>query len=387
MDIPVEKIEHIVSLFAIPADRLEIRPFGQGLINDTYLLSTAKPTADGTAEGYILQRLNPHVFSNPRLIIENIQTVLAHINHRLQNRRPADDRRLAFPRLYPAHDGRCYVTDPDHGLWRLSEYLPDTVVFDTLDGPGLARETGYILGRFHALTCDLDPHRLHTTLPGFHVTPVCYERYRAVCSGTGHTDTGHTVTGRSRPADIDRCHAYIDANKDRISILQNALSAGRLRLRTIHGDPKLNNILFDRRSRLALSLIDLDTLGPGLIHYDIADCLRSCCNPAGESPSQVESAYFDLDTMSLILDEYIKQAQDFLDTEDYRLLADSIWLLPFELGLRFFTDHLDGDRYFKVDSPGQNLHRALVQFQLARDIDRKLSRIRTTVDELQAAYN
>ena len=377
MDDPVNTVERIIELFAIPATGLQIRPFGQGLINTTYLVSTANRAAGDRSEGYILQRINPQVFPRPRQIIENMQTVLSHLNRKLQAQ-PADGgKKLLFPRLYPARDGNYFVTDSSGALWRLSEYLPDTVVFDTLDSPWLARETGRILGRFHALTHDLDPHRLHSTLPDFHVTPAYYRRYQAL-SGT----SPQTTDDQARQ--IDRCRAYINANERRLQLLQNAIDSGELPLRTIHGDPKLNNILFDKHSRQALSLIDLDTLGPGLIHYDLADCLRSCCNPAGESPQQPGAARFDLETMRLILEEYIKQTRHFLSAEDYRYMADAVWLLPFELGLRFFTDHLENDRYFKTDHPGQNLQRALVQFQLARDIEQKFSQIQALISTMQA---
>jgi Ser/Thr protein kinase RdoA (MazF antagonist) len=143
----------------------------------------------------------------------------------------------------------------------------------------------------------------------------------------------------------------------------------------IHGDPKLNNILFDASSGLAVAMIDLDTVKPGLIHYDLGDCLRSCCNRAGEGGA--ESVEFDVAICREVLAGYFAAAEQFLTEPDIAYLFDAIRLLPFELGLRFLTDHLAGDRYFHVTEPGQNLRRAQVQFRLVASIERQEKAIRS----------
>ena len=150
----------------------------------------------------------------------------------------------------------------------------------------------------------------------------------------------------------------------------------------MHGDPKVNNIMFDRQTGLAVSVIDLDTTKPGLIHYDIGDCLRSGCNALGEETQDWPGVTFNLDFCRAILEGYLPPCRHFLSDADYHYLFDAIRLIAFELGLRFFTDFLNGDRYFKVKYPEHNLIRALVQFQLTTSIEqqeKEISQIITTI--------
>ena len=155
-------------------------------------------------------------------------------------------------------------------------------------------------------------------------------------------------------------------------MLEQAKNNGQLSLRVIHGDPKLNNMLFSNHTGEVISLIDLDTVKPGLIQYDIGDCLRSCCQRA-------DSFDFDLDICAVILKAYIRETRSFLLTQDYQYLFPAIQLLAFELGLRFFTDYLEGNRYFKVCEPEQNLHKAISQFQLMQSIQRQEKQIRKLI--------
>jgi Ser/Thr protein kinase RdoA (MazF antagonist) len=164
-----------------------------------------------------------------------------------------------------------------------------------------------------------------------------------------------------------------------VDVLEDARRLGRIPVRVVHGDPKLDNILFDRTRTRALALIDLDTVQPGLVHHDIGDCVRSCCNRSGESPEGEPRAELDLDVFRDILGAYSAETRDLLTPAEIELVSDAVRLIPFELGLRFLTDHLEGDRYFKVGEPGQNLRRALVQFALVADIEGKEREIRRIV--------
>jgi Ser/Thr protein kinase RdoA (MazF antagonist) len=163
------------------------------------------------------------------------------------------------------------------------------------------------------------------------------------------------------------------------SVLEDALARGELRLRPIHGDPKINNFLIDDQTGQAVSLIDLDTVKPGLVHYDIGDCLRSCCNVLGEETTQFDAVWFDLDLCRAILEGYLSVAAGFLDAQDVAYLYECMRLITFELGLRFFTDYLEGDVYFKVKHRQHNLHRALVQFKLTQSIEAQEDDIRAIV--------
>ena len=165
-------------------------------------------------------------------------------------------------------------------------------------------------------------------------------------------------------------------------MLEAARLRGELHPCPIHGDPKPANILFARDTGRAVSLIDLDTVKPGLLHYDLGDCLRSCCNQAGEDADLIEVS-FNLAFCAAILRGYLPQVAAFFSPFDYQYIYDAVRLIAFELGLRFFSDYLAGDVYFKIRKPGQNLHRAMAQFALCRSIEAQEKEIGNIVGELQ----
>ena len=178
---------------------------------------------------------------------------------------------------------------------------------------------------------------------------------------------------------VERAIQWVEAHRELAPVLEDARRAGQLLVRVIHGDPKLDNLLFDSAGARVLGLIDLDTVQPGLIHYDLGDCVRSCCNTRGEGG---EAPRFDLRLCRALLEGYLPEARNFLHPPEYPHLYNAIRLLPFELGLRFLTDHLEGDLYFKVQAPGQNLQRALAQFRLMDNIEADGDRIRRMVADL-----
>ena len=167
-------------------------------------------------------------------------------------------------------------------------------------------------------------------------------------------------------------------------VLEQAKQQGRLQLRPIHGDPKVNNVMLCSATGCCVAMVDLDTVKPGLVHYDIGDALRSGCNPAGEESTDLAAVRFDLELARAMLSGYLHEAHSWLTRADLEHLYDAIRLLPFELGLRFFSDHLAGDVYFKVSHSGQNLARALVQFTLAASIEAQEVEIRALIAELLA---
>lgn len=360
----------IAGEFALNGRIVDVAPYGRGLINDTYLVST-----DGNPGRAILQRINQRVFPDPAGIMTNLRTLLDHVHGKqADNDGIAGDFRL--PAICKTLDGRDCYQNGDSGFWRALSFIEDTCCNDAITGPGQAEEIGFALGRFHALVSDLDPGRLLDTLPGFHITPLYLERFRAVLAATSR--------GVDSP-ELRYCLDFIETHGHRSGILEQAKHQGLITNRTIHGDPKLNNILFDVRSGHAVSIIDLDTVKPGLIHYDIGDCLRSSCNTANECPENPSAAEFDLDICKAMLTPYLSEAGGFFGAQDYAHLYDAIWLIPFELGLRFATDYLEGNHYFKVTMPEQNLLRAVTQFHLAADIARKEHPLKRMIAELAPA--
>lgn len=332
-----------------------------GLINDSFLVATERFRL-------VLQRISRQAFPKPELIMENLRVLLMH----------AHDSRIALrlPAIVPTRDGRDYWVDADGGFWRALEFVANTRAPARLENLAQARGVGSALGRFHAMVHDLDPRRLHVTRERFHDTPWYYARFTAVAEQASPI-----------PADpaLQFCIDFARARASRVSSLEDARRRGELSMHVIHGDPKLENVLFDVVSGEAVSLIDLDTVQPGLIHYDLGDCLRSACNPAGETPPDPASARFDLDICRALLDSYFVETRAFLTDNDLRHLPDAIRLIPLELGLRFLTDHLQGDRYFKVKWRGHNLHRARTQFVLTESIETQMEKIRALIDMLARA--
>jgi Ser/Thr protein kinase RdoA (MazF antagonist) len=346
---------NIVSRFALPAPPDRVEPYGKGLINDTFLVTAGN-------RAYLLQRINDTVFPEPERIMSNLAVLEKHLASQ-----PGVG--LRIPALIPSREGLPYTRGGNGAVWRLMEFVPNTKGLQRIDNQEQAREVGRILGRFHALTSGLSPDRLAVILPGFHVTPSYLDRLQEVLHGC-------TPVQRH---DIGQAIAFVTARQGGAGVLEKARKAGRIPMRVIHGDPKLDNILFDRTTGHAVSLIDLDTVQPGLLHYDLGDCLRSCCNRGGGPTSADAEAHFDLDVCRAILDAYADETRGMLDSTEIGLIYDAIRLIPFELSLRFLTDHLEGDRYFRVTERGQNLHKAWVQLELVQDIESKEHEIRGIV--------
>jgi Ser/Thr protein kinase RdoA (MazF antagonist) len=328
---------------------LGVGSLGRGLINDTFLVS-------GAAYRFVLQRINHRVFPDPAAVMANLRILTDQVR---QHQSDPAARGWRLPEIIRTRTGEDLHRDGEGGYWRALSFIEGARGLESLETEFQAEQVGHALGRFHALAGSIPAAALSDTLPGFHIAPGYLARF---------DEAAARPRPEPDPADLREALAFVAARRAGIAVLEEAKARGELRMRVIHGDPKLDNVLFDEATGRAVSLIDLDTVKPGLIHYDLGDCLRSCCNRAGETAGTVE-ARFDLDVCHAILRGYLGEARAFLTAADRDYLYDAIRLLPFELGLRFLTDHLAGDVYFKVEERGQNLHRARVQFRLAGSVE------------------
>ena len=365
------QLHRIAAAFAVQGRIEAITPLGSGNVNATYLVQTDHCR-------YVLQRLNSQVFQRPDLVMRNLQVLTAHVEARLGvGPQWLDGRRWELPRVVLDRAGaEAWHRCAGGGFWRMLTYVGATRSVDVIEHRQQARELGWGLGVFHQLISDLPVDRLTDTLEGFHITPRYLQAYHQALV---RTQQPSSTLARE-------CLAFIRDREAGAAILETARARNELHLRPIHGDPKINNMLLDADSGAAVALIDLDTVKPGLLHYDIGDCLRSCCNPCGEECLDFDSVYFDLDLAAAILEGYLQVAGSLLSAVELDYITDAVRLISFELGLRFFTDHLAGNAYFKVSHPDQNLHRAVVQFRLAASIEAQASELRQLVCRLAAAH-
>ena len=340
--------------FATPAE-VQLIALGEGNINDTFL-------ARSTKQALVLQKINNRVFPDPELLIRNLQLV----SHHIQSQKYVEKQRWEDVLLVPTKSGENFVRDGDGNLWRALSYIANSLSVTKVQTTLQAKETGWALGRFHTKLATLPSHHLAAPLPGFHIL----SSYLAIF------DALDTTANSSK--EVQFCTDFINTHRDTALILERAADAGEISKAIIHGDPKIGNILFDQKTGKAVSIIDLDTTGPGFFQHDIGDCLRSICNRAGESAS-TNAVTFDLPLCQAVLNGYLEEAGTLLTTVDLEYIYNGLQAITFELGLRFLTDYLQGNIYFKCGHSEENLQKALIQFRLFQDISEKESLIRSLI--------
>jgi Ser/Thr protein kinase RdoA (MazF antagonist) len=357
-----DKLGLITDGFGLAGEVAEIISLGTGNVNDTYVVTLE----DGSRR--ILQRLNKNVFRRPQQVMENLRVIHDHLHRQLGNEH---GNHWEVPEVYVCTDGCDYFRAEDDGVWRLLGFIEGARTHDTIQDVRHAQEAGRALGRFHRLLRKLAPERLHDVLPGFHVTPAYLAAYDHI-----------TETDRMESLESHWCREFIEERRQLAPVLEDAREKGELLLQPIHGDPKANNIMISEETGMAVALIDFDTVKPGLVHYDLGDCLRSFCNPAGEEATNLSAVRFDLDFCRATLEGYFAEAGAILSSKDKKYIFEAARLITFELGLRFFADWLTGDHYFKCQDGEHNLRRALVQFRLCLSIENQEKAIRALVRKL-----
>jgi Ser/Thr protein kinase RdoA (MazF antagonist) len=354
-------LDTVISQFLIPGTLVKAERFGSGLINDTYLCEARD---EGAVRKYILQRINTSVFKHPERVMENVEIVTSHIVKRLKARGVEDPLALT-PALVSTRVGRTFLLDGSGAYWRMFHFIEAGAVYDAVKDADHAFQVGRGLGAFQALVADLPPERLHDTLPGFHHTP----GYLA-----GFDDAlGADVKLRASAAKAEREFVY--SRRSLAPALTGLIASKELPLRVVHNDPKVNNIMVHAVTGEALCMLDLDTVKPGIVHFDFGDCVRSAANPAGENALDLDRVGIDLALFEAVAKGYLREAGAFLTKKEIALLPLSVKVITFELGIRFLADHLRGDTYFKTAYPGHNLHRARVQFRLLESIEAREQRM------------
>lgn len=349
-------LNYILSQFQTADPIVSIRPFGSGHINDTYLAETG--SADKSA--YILQKVNYKIFRDIDGLTNNILAVVQHVTQRLNRSPLADGRRFELPGLIPAIRGGFIFTDHEGAPWRMMNFIGGSHSYDRIQSREMAREAGFAFGLFHRLTSGMDPQKIVEVLPRFHHLGTRLENFHRTIQAdpAGRVDLTREEIG------------FVLSRSEEMLQMEQQGNQGQFPVRVTHNDTKINNILFDENN-LAIAVIDLDTVMPGYLLHDFGDAIRTGASTCDEDEQNYSKAGINLDYFANYTEGFYRAVKDFIIPSEISNLAFSARVMTFIIGLRFLTDHLDGDRYYKIARPGHNLHRAKVQFALLRDMESK----------------
>jgi thiamine kinase-like enzyme len=348
-------ISEIGSRFAIDGKFVEGVEVESGHINTTYLATYRD--GEGELARYILQRINDKVFPEPLVVMKNIERVTRHINRKVfQKKRDFGGQTL---NLYPGRDGKNCVEGPQGGIWRCYNYIEGCRTYDVVENTRQAYQAARAFGAFQDLVSDLPASQVAVTIPGFHDTPA---RFAKLLEAIRHDPLG-------RAAGVEEEIAFIKEREPIIGVLQDHLEAGRLVERVTHNDTKLNNVMIDEQTDEAVCVIDLDTVMPGLALYDFGDLIRGATSPVAEDEKDVSKVEMRLPMFEAIVEGYLETARRFLTPLEIELLPFSAKLISLEVGIRFLTDHLEGDRYFKIHRESHNLDRCRTQLAIVKSIE------------------
>lgn len=320
-----------------------------GHINDTYLVD----------EKYVLQRINHFVFPRPGDIMENMLGVTAFLREKVIARGGDPDREIL--QIVRTADGKHVFIDQAGNYWRCTLNIGGTASYETPDSADMLFEAGRAFGDFQAMLSGYPADTLHEIIPDFHNTPVRIQQLKDAVK----------ADPKGRLSEVQAELDFALAREERAGLLMGLLRDGKLPLRVTHNDTKMSNILFDDNTKKAVCVIDLDTVMPGLTAFDFGDSIRAGASTAAEAETDLEKVKFDLELYKAYTQGFLSSAGSALTETELETLPDGAWAMTFEVGTRFLADYLNGDVYFRVKNPRQNLDRARNQFHLALQMEQK----------------
>jgi hypothetical protein len=361
-----QRLVDIIRQFNIEGEILECSLYGNGHINETRL---AVVMDGGVRKDYILQKINKRIFKSPELLMENYVNVTGYLRQIITENGGDPDRETIT--ALPAKSGLGYYVDADGEYWRLLLFVTDSVCYEKVERPSQFRDSAVAFGNFQYLLRDYPAETLNETLKNFHNTPDRYRQFEEALSAD--------VCGRaaSVKAEID----FVKSRRAFMSTLEDAHKEGRLPLKVTHNDTKLNNILFDKDSGGALCVIDLDTIMPGYSVNDFGDSIRFGATTALEDERDLALVNFDISLYETYVDGFIEGARGGLTGGEIELLPEGAIMMTLECGVRFLTDYLSGDTYFRTSREGHNLDRARNQFKLVSDMEAALPEMKKIVEK------
>ena len=348
--------ESAAQAFAIEGEFGGAEPYGSGHINDSYYTVFQR---NGSQSRYLLQRINHDIFKNPVMLMENIERVTGHLGAQVSDH-PDRDRRVLT--LIPVRTGGVLHVDAEGNYWRAYHFIDEAKTYNAVESADQAYQAGKAFGEFQRMLADLPSPRLHDTIPDFHHTP---KRFAAL-----ERAIAADVAGRVALAGPE-----IEFAMKRKALASALVDAG-LPERVTHNDTKINNVLLDDATGEGTCVIDLDTVMPGLAAYDFGDMVRTATCPAPEDEVDLSKVEMEFPLFEALARGYMTSAGGFLTAAEKESLTVGGMLITFEISIRFLTDYLSGDTYFKVHREGHNLDRARSQFKLLESIEQQEERIR-----------
>ena len=372
--LPDEFFSTLLARFGLEGDVVHVEKWLAGHINTTYCATLARPGAE--SRRYVVQRVNSHVFPDTSALMDNAFRVAEHAVLRAAAERgiTPDEASRDNVRFLMANTGRPWIPDPSGDVWRVYPCIENVDSFLVAESPNLAREAAMLFGRFQNAVADLDGGRLAETIPDFHNTPKRFDRLVA----SAEADV------KGRLAGVRAVYEEMVARRERGGALQRAFAAGVFPERITHNDTKMSNVLLRHGTGEGVCVIDLDTVMPGYAVHDFGDLMRSACNRLPEDTEDLAAICVDMDIYQAIVDGYVSSARGMLRPDEVRLLPEAGWAMTMEVGIRFLTDYLDGDVYFRIARPDHNLIRAKSQLMFAKRIEEAMPALQEIADHAAA---
>jgi Ser/Thr protein kinase RdoA (MazF antagonist) len=355
----------IAAQFRLTGKLLDICPYGDGHIHSTYLVHCKLP--NGAIYRYLLQRINTHVFQRPKQLMQNLERVTAHLHKKILV--AGGDPLRETLTLAETVEGASFHLDESGNCWRVFHFIEGARTYPRAVDLNHIYQVAKAFGRFLRMLSDFAPDTLHETIPDFHHTPC---RYEALIETADQDPQNRAHTARQEIR-------FAEDRAGQVSALTDRLDRGELPLRITHNDTKISNVLIDDKTGKAACVIDLDTVMPGTALYDFGDLVRSACNTAKEDSQDLSMVDIDLKRFEQCVRGYLEETGELLTPLEIELLPFSAKLIALELGIRFLTDYLAGDRYFPTERPTHNLDRCRVQFKLVEAIEKKFEQMKEIV--------
>ena len=357
-------MKQILSNFKYAGEPYSCEVYGNGHINSTFKIECK----DGNSvTRYILQKINSNIFPDTDALTENIENVTEFLKEKI-TKRGGDVLRETLS-LVPTVEGKNYYTDENGENWRSYIFIEDTVCYDKIENPKDFYNCGYAFGNFQNLLADFPAEKLHEVILNFHNTPIRYETFKKAVSAD--------ICGRAKSVrkEID----FVNAHESDMSLLTDMLKKGEIPLRVTHNDTKLNNCMFDKNTGKTICVIDLDTVMPGLRAYDYGDSIRYGATTGAEDEIDLSKVNFSLELFKSYTEGFIKACGESMSYQEALSLPIGAKIMTLECGMRFLTDYLEGDTYFKTTRENHNLDRCRTQFKLVSDMEKQWDKMNDIV--------